>query len=315
MQNEKALVTVVIPTRNRPELVQRAVRSALAQTYANIEVIVVVDGPDPATVAALEVTRSTDSRLCVVALAQNLGGSDARNAGIKAANGEWIALLDDDDEWLPEKLEKQLALGLSSLHRLPVISCKIIARTPFTEYILPRKEPFLPVGDYILQRKSLFGAEGLLQTSTLVARRELFHKCFFTSGLPRHQDWDWLIRACEVPEVGLEFVPQPLSVWYVEENRVSISVTHDWRHSFDWVHKMRPHLSSETYAAFLLTDVSASASNQKDWSAFAPLLFNALSAGKPRAIHLALYFGMWIIPQKLRRLIRRLFTGGARGRK
>jgi len=71
------LVSVIIPTRNRPQLVLRAVRSALNQTYPHLEVIVVVDGPDPATKEALETV--VDGRLRVVALDQSVGGSDARN--------------------------------------------------------------------------------------------------------------------------------------------------------------------------------------------------------------------------------------------
>src|ERR1700756_3334933 len=108
----KSLVTAVIPTRNRPELVCRAVRSALNQTYPNLEVVVVVDGPDPATVAALEELRHP--RVRISALSENVGGSEARNIGAREARGEWVALLDDDDEWLPEKLEKQIQSILSS---------------------------------------------------------------------------------------------------------------------------------------------------------------------------------------------------------
>ena len=69
------LVSAIIPTRNRPELAVRAVRSALAQTYTNIEVVVVIDGPDAASQSALAAI--TDSRLHVVALDSNVGGSEA----------------------------------------------------------------------------------------------------------------------------------------------------------------------------------------------------------------------------------------------
>ena len=103
------LVSVVIPTRNRSGLVVRAVSSALAQTYGDIEVIVVVDGPDQGTAEALE--RVNDPRLKIVQLPESVGGSDARNAGVKAADGAWVAFLDDDDEWLPEKIQKQLSFS------------------------------------------------------------------------------------------------------------------------------------------------------------------------------------------------------------
>ena len=123
------LVSAVIPTRGRPDLVLRAVRSVLAQTLREIEAVVVVDGNDPATVWALQDVARTDSRLRIVALPTSLGGSDARNRGVDEARGEWIAFLDDDDEWLPGKLEAQLRAVSPS--RAPVVigTCRITART------------------------------------------------------------------------------------------------------------------------------------------------------------------------------------------
>src|ERR1700744_4710601 len=95
-------VSAVIPTRNRPGLVCRAVESVLKQTIADLEVVVVVDGPDAATALALQ--EFHDPRIRCIELQQNVGGSEARNVGIREAQGTWIALLDDDDEWLPTKL-------------------------------------------------------------------------------------------------------------------------------------------------------------------------------------------------------------------
>ena len=89
------LITAVIPTRGRADLVTRAVFSALHQSYPHVEVIVVVDGPDPDTLAALKAV--DEQRLRVIALTENVGGSEARNIGVRAARGSWIALLDDDD--------------------------------------------------------------------------------------------------------------------------------------------------------------------------------------------------------------------------
>src|ERR1041385_5815082 len=97
------LVSAVIPTVGRPGLLPRAVRSALGQTVDDLEVIVVIDGPDDATRDAL--TAIDDPRLRVVQLPENVGLSSALNAGIREASGRWVALLDDDDEWFPRKLE------------------------------------------------------------------------------------------------------------------------------------------------------------------------------------------------------------------
>src|SRR5690348_15530892 len=111
-------VSVVIPTRNRPELAVRAVESALGQTHRNLEVIVVIDGPDPATSAALEAV--ADDRLRVIVLPTSGKAPNARNQGVHNANGKWVALLDDDDEWLPSKLAVQLELAATSSLASPI---------------------------------------------------------------------------------------------------------------------------------------------------------------------------------------------------
>ena len=96
-----SLVSVVIPTLRRPKLVLRAVASVLNQTYEQIEVIVVVDGPDQATIDVLRTVK--DPRMQVVVNPRSLTAAGARNVGVDHARGEWIAFLDDDDEWLPAR--------------------------------------------------------------------------------------------------------------------------------------------------------------------------------------------------------------------
>lgn len=102
-------VSVIIPTLNRPALLLAAVRSVLAQTFPSLEVIVVVDGPDTATAAAL--ASLEDPRLRVMVHAENQGAAASRSHGLAVANGDWVAYLDDDDVWMPTKLEQQLAIA------------------------------------------------------------------------------------------------------------------------------------------------------------------------------------------------------------
>lgn len=100
------LVSAIIPTFNRESTVARSVRSALGQTYVNLEVIVVDDGSSDGTFAAL---REFEGR--IVLLQQPNGGpSKARNLGASKARGEILAFLDSDDEWLPDKIEKQVRI-------------------------------------------------------------------------------------------------------------------------------------------------------------------------------------------------------------
>src|ERR1700682_1925301 len=90
------LISVVIPTRNRPALLVRAVSTVFAQTYERCEIIVVIDGHDPRSLEAL--ISMKDPRLRYIELKKSEGGNRARNLGASMANGNWVAFLDDDDE-------------------------------------------------------------------------------------------------------------------------------------------------------------------------------------------------------------------------
>ncbi len=105
------LVSCIIPTYNRSELVCRAIKSVLNQTYKNIEVIVVDDGSEDNTKKV--VLSIKDSRIKYIRLHRNFGPAFARNIGIVNAEGEFIAFLDSDDYFLPEKIQKQVELMMS----------------------------------------------------------------------------------------------------------------------------------------------------------------------------------------------------------
>ena len=151
-------IAVVIPTRNRASLVPRAVKSALEQTLAPTEVIVVIDGPDSATVAALEMIE--DKRLRVIALDESGGGAAARNRGVHEAESSWIAFLDDDDIWLSDKLANQAAFIISRVE----VSDRFISLTGVQgvtgtkTYHWPGRYPEAnePIAEYLFCHKSLF---------------------------------------------------------------------------------------------------------------------------------------------------------------
>lgn len=297
-------VTAVIPTLNRPNLVMRAVKSALEQTHAEMEVVVVVDGPDERTE---QILRSVpDPRLKVVVLPESRGGSEARNTGVAAATGEWIAFLDDDDEWLPNKITRQLTVARSSLEPLPIVSCRLLARSPLREYVWPRRLPEIqePISEYLLARRGLFQGEGTVTTSTLLVKRELMLRTPFGAGQKRHQEWDWLLRALEDHGTELLFAPEALSIWYVEDGRPSISARNNWVYSYEWIERMRPIITPRAYAAFLLTLVTSLAVRGRDARGCLAILGHALRKGKPAIIDLLLFLGMITVPQEYRRRAR-----------
>lgn len=304
-------VSVVIPTCDRPVLLQRAIASALAQTLSAIEVIVVINGADQGTEAAIADCGAdwvSDPRLRVMRIAE-AGASHARNAGVQAAIAPWVALLDDDDSWMPTKLAQQLAVAEASVVQWPIVATQLIARTPKGDFLRPRRlpHPEEAMSDYLLTRRSWFQGEGLIQTSVIFTKRELLLTVPFQQ-IPKHQDWDWFLRVVEQPGVQIEFVPAALSVWYLEEARQSVSAQVNWRNSRDWIRRNRDRVTRSAYASFLLVEVGSQAARDRDWSQFWPLLREAVTEGKPLPIGFLLYLAMWLMPIELRRTLRSRFT-------
>jgi len=107
MRKNNPLVSVIIPSKNRPELLQYTIESVFAQTFQNFEIIVIDDGSN-VPLAPLLHKRFADQIVCL-RNEYSCGAPAARNAGLKYARGYFVAFLDDDDIWLPDKLEKQVA--------------------------------------------------------------------------------------------------------------------------------------------------------------------------------------------------------------
>jgi glycosyltransferase involved in cell wall biosynthesis len=298
------MVSAVIPTRERAALVVRAVQTALSQTYSNIEVIVVVDGPDVKTTLALSNVR--DQRLRVVILPQPAGGASARNAGVEEARGEWIAFLDDDDEWLPSKIESQVTLAASSGCAEPIVSCRFVARTNTFEHIWPERLPGADesISDYLLVRRGVERTEGFIATPTILARRSLLRRVRFTRGLKRHQDWDWVLRAIREPEVRVMFCPEALVVCNMQSDN-SISRRADWQFSLEWIRRMKPHISKRAYASFLTCHVAWQAAAEDAWPVFFPLLMEAVTCGSLQIGDVLRYAGFWFAPRNLRQWAQR----------
>jgi glycosyltransferase involved in cell wall biosynthesis len=300
------IVSAVIPTRGRPELLRRAVRTALAQTLRELEVVVVIDGVDPATHLVVEELARQDPRVRQITLSSSVGGSDARNRGVDAAAGEWIAFLDDDDEWLPGKLQAQLDAVRPSLSRVVIGTCKLIARTPRQDYVWPRRMPAAneQIGEYLLARRTLTRGEGYIQTSTLFVRRALMQKQPFKSGQLKHQDTEWVLRLGRLPGAQVVFVEDALAIHNIEEDRVTVSNQANWRYSLDWVQRDRHLFTPRALSGFILHQIATEASDQGEWHACHLLLLEALRHGKSAPRDYAIFFAIWLLPRRRRRRLR-----------
>jgi glycosyltransferase involved in cell wall biosynthesis len=304
LTNETPVVSAVIPTHKRSDVVLRAVHSALSQTYPKMEVVVVIDGPDADTSQILE--QQSDPRLRIVQLESNVGGADARNAGVAAARGEWIAFLDDDDEWKPEKIERQVQKLHTANCREPIVSCRFIAHTKSGRYVWPTRFPQLaePISEYLLVRRGLGKNDGFVATPTILTRRSFLKQVPFRSGLKKHQDWDWVLRAKSISGVELVFCEEPLAIC----NMVSVESTSrqpDWKFSLSWIHANRDLTTPRAYASFIATHIGWQAAAQRSWRAFFPLLWDAFRRGSLRPIDVLRYIGFWLVPDGLRAVLKK----------
>jgi len=296
-------VSVVIPTCRRPTLLLRALASVFAQTYQHYEVIVVVDGPDQETLAALSVIR--DARLRVFVNPRSLSAAGARNRGVKHARGHWIAFLDDDDEWLPQKLERQMACALSSGPALVTALSRVV--TPVATYVWPGTvfDNVLPIDEYLFDRQALFAGESFIQTSSYVLPRAAYQGCPFRSDTP-HDDWDFLLRLCKQRGMRVETVPEVLVQVHCEGPRLSLSQHDSWVASLYWLDSIRSLITPRAYSGFCLGVVGPRAANEHAYSAFFLLLLKALRNGAPRPRQVLVFLSFWAMPQGLRRRLRAL---------
>lgn len=184
------LVSCIIPTYKRSDTLLRAVRSILNQTYKNLEIIV-VDDNEPNDKYSLEVQKKlntiTDDRLKYLQQERHINGAAARNVGIRAAQGEYIAFLDDDDEWIENKLEVQIR-ELESNTEFNAISCL------YTIY--KNGEPIRKCALYSkenLHKKVIDRSVSIFTSTVLFRKQSLDESGYFDENLLRHQDLQLLL--------------------------------------------------------------------------------------------------------------------------
>ncbi len=186
-------VSVVIPTYNRAHLLARAIHSVLTQTFSDFELIVVDDGSTDHTVEVLEGIQ--DARMRSVRLDRTCGAGRARNAGIQAARGEWIAFLDSDDEWLPRKLELQMArLHSSDDPRSTVAYCLCDQDDGSTKRTIPSPAE-LHEGDVF--DDLLMNRRPPTASAFVVKRSPLLAVGGFDEGFPASHDIDLWLRLAQ----------------------------------------------------------------------------------------------------------------------
>lgn len=203
-------MSVVIPTKNRWLLLERTLRSALAQEDVNFEVLVVDDGGSDDTSERVE--RLGDPKIVVLRNARSLGPAGARNVGIGAARGKWVSFLDDDDLWASRKLALQLAV-VTETNVGWAYSAAIVVNDDLE--VIRTAEPPTPAGEIAeaLRMRNAVPAPG---SNVLASRVELERLGGFDEGLAHLDDWDMWLRLALAQPAGV--CPDVL-VAYVDHGR------------------------------------------------------------------------------------------------
>lgn len=209
--------TIITTCKREPSMVLRALDSILSQTYRDIEIIVIDDSPDEfakrddvgKTVKNI-IDLHPDIEIQYIRHEKNLGACAARNTGLNAAKGDYIAYLDDDDEWLPEKLEKQIKVMHNSDTAL--VYCGCYCKNDTTGKMYERKTAYYRgmVFDELLYSNFIASTSFPLLKTTV-----LRDSGGFDTEMQSAQDYDVWLRISQGYQV--DFVAEPLVIYHEHE--------------------------------------------------------------------------------------------------
>ncbi len=203
-------VSVIIPAYNRKGFIENAVRSVLAQTYPDFEIRIVDDASTDGTLELVTHLAQDDPRIHFQQHKSNLGAQAARNTGIRASRGKWIAFLDSDDLWLPESLALRLQLALKTGVQVVHSACYIL-KAPGSElehFVVP------PMQGSVY--KDLLEAPGPMFQSLLVSKQALINIGYLDNTIVSYQEWDTSIMLAR--HYDFAYLSQPTFIYDCRHN-------------------------------------------------------------------------------------------------
>ena len=209
---ENCLISVIVPTyKRKPDMLKRSIDSVLSQTYKNIELIIVDDSPNDYEFRedVKNFLINYDERIRYIRHDRNMGANIARNTGVDNSMGEYIAFLDDDDEWFPTKIEKQYKIMLNQPF-VALVYCKAITINENDGKTSPIIN-FMHRGN---QHKRLLRQNFIGSNSFVLVKRKVFYEVGkYDETLLSNQDYDLFIRITKNYEI--DFVEEVLVKYYI----------------------------------------------------------------------------------------------------
>lgn len=190
----KPIFSIIIPTFQRAHLLERAILSVLAQRFKDWELFILDDGSTDSTEDLVQVWGEKDSRIKFFKRpsSRSKGPSTCRNIGMEHAQGTYVAFLDSDDEWLPQRLE--IALNSLKNNEVKAIYSGALVKGKKTDYMRPSRGlmPGESVFDFILNPNTF------TQTSTLIIHKEIAERVSFPEAMTHHEDYDFFIQVSSI---------------------------------------------------------------------------------------------------------------------
>ena len=275
-------VSVVIPTIGRPA-VREAVVSAINQTHPPLEVLVAIDRTDGELPLALADLRDSFRPIWT----GGVGPSGARMQASMEACGDIIAFLDDDDTWLPSKLERQLAAWPNYPDsRFTVMSSRHAHCQPNGEMVgtgpdlLFESSSGQSMATYLFRRTQIRYSQAGPHPSTIVCDRALLVEVPWNAELRLHEDWDWLLRVADRADTRIVILPDVLTRVAVGDSQ-SLSRVADWQVSRTWLESHADRLSKREIGDFLLCYPAVLAFRAGNYHAGIGAARYALAKGRP----------------------------------
>jgi glycosyltransferase involved in cell wall biosynthesis len=277
-------VSAVIATIGRPSLMQ-AVQSVLDQTHSVDEIIVVAD-------AGVQVSVPADDRIVLLRCSDGGGPAESRQLGIDAARGSVIALLDDDDVWLPTKLARQLAAADSVDGDHWIVSSRMLVLGPGTrQRMWPRRliEPGESLAEYLFRFNGLGFGNANLQTSTLCFPTDLARGVRWggSSDVP-HDEPSWLIRVQRtIPDLRVVQLPETLSIYNIHGASVSRDPSDRTDTYIEWGLQYLGGESPRLLGDYLCTSPVSAAVSARSLGGVRRAVWSAVRHGRPGPFALA----------------------------
>lgn len=207
------LISVIMPAYNSEKTISDAIQSAVEQTYKNIEVIIIDDCSQDETVKKATIYARKDNRIKILKNSTNMGVALSRNRGIETANGEWIAFLDSDDMWAPEKIEKQYNMLLKNPSSAICFtgSAFINDRGMRSDYMLSVPEQL----DYFDLLK-----QNLISCSSVLVKKEILNRYPMDSDPMIHEDLATWLKILKDGSVAVG-INEPLLIYRISSKSKS----------------------------------------------------------------------------------------------